>query len=125
MVGVTRGPVPDQLGDGARTTPERRPELLQDEGYQVARAGHGVEALEALRAGLNPDVILLDLMMPVMDGWSFRDAQRQDPLISSIPVIVFSATGPEAKTAALGVAQVLKKPIHVDRLLAAVEQYSR
>src|SRR5687767_8046338 len=58
--------------------------LLGDEGYDVVSARHGAEALAILRAAAPPDVILLDLMMPVMDGWEFRAAQKVEPLLASI-----------------------------------------
>ena len=62
--------------------------MLEEEGYQVATAAHGGEALDLLGVDDLPDVILLDLRMPVMDGWTFRDAQRRDSRLASIPVVV-------------------------------------
>ena len=59
------------------------------EGYEVRQAANGREAVDLL-AGWQPDIILLDLMMPVMDGWGFRAAQMGDPAIADIPVVVFS-----------------------------------
>ncbi len=67
-------------------------EILEDAGYAPAGAANGHVALEALRAGLVPRVILLDLQMPVMDGNEFLVAWRSDPKLSSIPVVVLSAT---------------------------------
>jgi len=98
-------------------------ELLEDEGYAVVRASHGGEALEALRGEPRPDLVLLDLMMPVMDGWQFRAEQRKDPAIASVPVLVISATGKDDKVASLAAVQFLKKPIHLDQLLDAVERH--
>ena len=68
-------------------------ELLEDEGYAVATAMDGVDALNQLRAGLRPCVILLDLMMPRMDGWDFRHEQRKDPQLKDLPVVVITAAG--------------------------------
>jgi CheY-like chemotaxis protein len=99
-------------------------DLLQMEGYQVVEARHGGEALEALRAGLHPCVILLDLMMPIMNGWEFRAAQSGDPEIAAIPVIVLSATRnlrealPPVRPAAF-----LSKPVEYDTLLATLREY--
>src|SRR5438105_3128734 len=64
--------------------------LLVDEGYEVDEAAHGLEGLERLRA-CRPDLIVLDLMMPVMDGWNFRDRQRQLADCADVPVVVLSA----------------------------------
>jgi two-component system, chemotaxis family, chemotaxis protein CheY len=68
-------------------------ELLEDEGYVVATARDGLDALAQLRAGLRPSVILLDLMMPRMDGWDFRQAQLRDDDLRDIPIVVISAAG--------------------------------
>ena len=98
-------------------------ELLQDEGYTVILASHGGEALEALRMNPKPALILLDLMMPIMDGWQFRTEQKRDPQIAAIPVVIISATGRDDAVFGLGPAQFLKKPINLDQLLAAVEEH--
>src|SRR2546427_10339958 len=63
---------------------------LEDAGYDVVCAGEGREALARVRASPPPSLILLDLMLPVMDGFEFRVQQMQDPSIASIPVVVFS-----------------------------------
>lgn len=96
-------------------------EVLRDEGYATLAASHGAEALDQLRAGARPDVILLDLMMPVMDGWEFRARQRDEPAWAHIPVVVITASGhAAAQTAVLAPAAVLRKPISLEGLLAAV-----
>jgi CheY-like chemotaxis protein len=67
-------------------------EILEDEGYPVQGASNGQEAFAALRTiPTLPKLVLLDLMMPVMDGWTFRQKQLQDPLLRGIPIIVLSA----------------------------------
>jgi CheY-like chemotaxis protein len=67
--------------------------VLQEEGYRVVCTINGADALDILRAGLRPCMIILDLMMPVMDGWQFRAAQLEDPELLKIPTVVYSAVG--------------------------------
>ncbi|MEW6270756.1 MAG: response regulator [Thermodesulfobacteriota bacterium] len=67
--------------------------VLDTEGYRVRTASNGREALDVLRGGLRPCMIILDLMMPVMDGWQFRAEQLRDPELLKIPTIVYSAIG--------------------------------
>ena len=74
--------------------------LLETEGYAVATAANGADALALLRAGLRPRLIVLDLSMPVMDGWEFRHAQRADTTLLAIPTIVYSAVAANAETKA-------------------------
>ena len=69
-------------------------QLLSLEGFQTAAVANGQEALDYLRQENAPNLILLDLMMPVMDGWEFRRRQRADPGIADIPVVVLSALSP-------------------------------
>ena len=99
-------------------------ELLEGEGYDVAVAGDGQAALEQLRRGLRPCAIVLDLMMPAMDGWDFRHEQLKDAELSGIPVIVVTATGfsETSVKAQLGVMEVVPKPLSPERLLAAIER---
>jgi CheY-like chemotaxis protein len=99
-------------------------ELLEEEGYKVVEASNGAEALSRLRAR-TPRLILLDLMMPVMDGWEFRHELEEDPRLASIPVIVISADHAlEEKVDSMHVEGYLAKPFELDRLLAAVERYT-
>jgi CheY-like chemotaxis protein len=102
-------------------------EVLTGEGFEVTCAANGADALIRLdESQYRPDVILLDLMMPVMDGWEFRLAQRRDPRIASIPVIVLSAgAGMEAKLANLAPSAFLPKPFELDHLLSTVERVTR
>lgn len=96
--------------------------LFEDEGFSVLSAENGKAALEILRTAKTPDVILLDLMMPVMDAIEFRKIQELDPKISSVPVVVMSADPHvDVKRLKLGVNQYVRKPIDVETLLSAVE----
>jgi CheY-like chemotaxis protein len=89
---------------------------------RLARNGH--EGLVAARDTPAPCAILLDLMMPVMDGWEFRRRQRADALIANIPVIVTSAAPPETYRR-LGVVAVVPKPCDIDAVIAALRQHAR
>jgi CheY-like chemotaxis protein len=96
-------------------------EVLESDGFQVTCAHNGAEALRLLGEGHRPGLILLDLMMPVMDGWEFRLAQRRNPEIASIPVIVLSAgAGQEGRLPMLAAAAFLPKPFELDQLLNTV-----
>jgi CheY-like chemotaxis protein len=95
--------------------------LLEGEGYSVVEASHGEEALRHLRSSAPFCLILLDLYMPVMNGWRFRDEQLRDPTLAAIPVIVVSAdAGTLDKAAALGAVEGMVKPIRFERLLELV-----
>jgi signal transduction histidine kinase len=94
--------------------------LLTDEGYEVSTSHDGRQALTLLRS--NPaDLIILDLRMPVMDGWQFRTLQRADPQLAEIPVLAVSADG-SAQAAAIHAEHYLRKPFKADELLLAVER---
>lgn len=94
---------------------------LQDGGYQVDRCCDGVEALEHLSQGVVPDVILLDLKMPRMDGWQFRVAQLNHRAWAGIPVIVLTGDG-SAPALAIDADRFLQKPIQAAALLDTVER---
>ncbi|MDI3284474.1 response regulator [Polyangium sp. 15x6] len=98
--------------------------VLAEEGYRVLQAANGADALTRLHDGPLPDVILLDLMMPVMNGEQFRRAQRADPSLSEVPVVVMTAAGSRAveAIAALGPTRVLHKPVGLEPLLSAVDE---
>jgi CheY-like chemotaxis protein len=102
-------------------------DVLRDDGYHVREASNGVEALEQLRAG-RPDLIVLDLMMPVMDGWAFVEECRLNKYCNDVPIIVTSASHDLPRTAErlrdFGVRTCLAKPFDVDGLLALVERYA-
>jgi CheY-like chemotaxis protein len=101
---------------------EMMAQLLSLEGFQTATAANGREALEYLHHSESPDVILLDLMMPVMDGWEFRRLQQADPALAAVPVIVLSALD-QNRTADVTASAFLKKPLDFDRLLQLVRSY--
>jgi len=107
--------------DDERDIREAVTDALQDAGYEVLHARDGAEALSKLRAH-HPDVILLDLMMPGMNGWEFRAAQQGDPELCTIPVIVLSALG---RAAGIEAAEFLQKPFELDQLLTAVRHHAR
>src|SRR5215213_7431302 len=88
-------------------------ELLEDEGYVVARAENGQEALEFLRSNGAPCLILLDLMMPVMDGYEFMDRTQGDPQLADIPVVVITAAS-EQRSRSMRARQVLPKPVRAE-----------
>lgn len=93
-------------------------EVLEDEGFVVTVAADGLEALRKLDAGLAPDVILLDLMMPVMDGLQFRSKQLSRPRLCSIPVVVLSAqSNVRDLHHQLRCAGALRKPVRLQELL--------
>jgi CheY-like chemotaxis protein len=100
-------------------------EILEDEGYAVASVTNGLEALTYLREQSDrPRLILLDLGMPVMTGWEFREEQQRDPTFAEIPVIIMSALPDlNGKAAALKATACLDKPIELETLLGVVEQY--
>ncbi len=98
--------------------------FLRDEGFEVECARHGLEALGRLRGGSRPGVILLDLMMPIMTGWEFRYAQRQDSELARIPVVVISGLEDSPCHAAwLEADDYVQKPIPADVLLDTVHRY--
>jgi two-component system cell cycle sensor histidine kinase/response regulator CckA len=94
---------------------------LSMEGFRVTRCSNGREALDWLRISPKPDLILLDLMMPVMDGWQFRVAQKDDPELATIPVLALSADS-TAKAAAIDAEAYLKKPVDYDTLIATIDR---
>jgi CheY-like chemotaxis protein len=99
-------------------------EILQFEGYRVAGAANGREALNHLRQAEAPCLILLDLMMPVMSGWEFREQQRQEPGIAEIPVAVLTGVRNSAdQITALGAVGYCQKPVDLHALLATVAEY--
>lgn len=97
--------------------------LVESAGCPVATAANGLEALEQLRNGLTPCLILLDLMMPIMDGCAFDHELARDLQLSLIPTIVVTAF-PERATGLARHLSVVQKPVEIDQILALVEQYA-
>jgi CheY-like chemotaxis protein len=88
---------------------------LSFEGFDVMEAANGQDALTQLRTGRRPGVIVLDLRMPVMDGWAFRVAQRADPRIGRIPVVILSGADAHRFQEIEAVA-ALEKPVSLSQL---------
>lgn len=95
-------------------------DVLVGAGFVVTEARHGAQALELLSAGPRPDAILLDLMMPVMNGWEFRVRQKRAPGLDATPVVVMTANS-TAQAIAIDAARVLPKPFSSKELLAALD----
>ena len=96
--------------------------VIEGEGVAVETAKHGEEALALLRTGRLPTLVLLDLMMPVMNGWEFLAAIAKDPLFRAIPIVVLTASEHEQIP---GAKDVLSKPMDLTELLRIVEHYVR
>jgi CheY-like chemotaxis protein len=94
-------------------------EVLREEGYDVACAQNGAQALRELERDHQPDLVLLDLMMPVMSGWEVLEEMQANERLSRIPVVVVSAM------CAPGAREHLAKPIDLDRLLETVGRLAR
>ena len=99
-------------------------DILEAEGYEVARARHGEEALARVE-DRRPAVILLDLMMPVMDGVAFAQALRLRPAVRDVPIVVISADGNPQRAASVGASGYLAKPFDIEALLAQVAGITR
>jgi CheY-like chemotaxis protein len=98
-------------------------EVLRTQGYRTALARNGREALALLKREHDACLVLLDLMMPVMNGWEFRAEQLRDPSIASIPVVAFSGdVNVERKAAALGAVTAIRKPVSLRELVTVVER---
>lgn len=101
--------------------------ILQRAGYVVAGAANGQEALDYLQAQPAPSLILLDMLMPVLDGWLFLRALRQLPGCAALPVVVVTGMTVASSewTKALGAVALVKKPVDVALLLDTVRQYGQ
>jgi CheY-like chemotaxis protein len=101
-------------------------DVLIDEGYGVTGVSSGREALLHLRDHMLPSLILLDMMMPEMDGWLLRQELKKSPDLASIPVVILSGHGDVRDAAlALGAVDYLRKPLRIDSLLEIAERYCR
>jgi len=102
-------------------------DFLESEGFSVVPASNGIDALSHLRTGLHVDVIVLDVMMPMMDGWDFRAEQLADPSLRDIPVVVISASGYTRDTLQrqFYARDVLPKPLELEAFLRALNGICR
>jgi CheY-like chemotaxis protein len=100
-------------------------EIFEEAGFSAVAAGHGQAALEYLdRTNHVPCIILLDLMMPIMDGVTFRERQRQDPRFADVPVILMSAfRDVDEHAREIKPVAVLKKPVHIDDLIGILDAH--
>jgi len=94
---------------------------LEFEGYSAFTAINGKEGIETLPNMPRPCLILLDLMMPVMNGWEFLDAIGENTALASIPVVVITAFEDKAKS--IRAEQIVRKPVDLEHLLAVVRKY--
>lgn len=102
---------------------EMMAQLLRTEGFEPDLAGDGVEALDKLRSRPDhPHVILLDMMMPRMDGWTFRRQQTRDPGLADIPVVVVSAA-PRDQLKSVSAAAVVPKPFDYQDLIDTLREH--
>ena len=98
--------------------------ILESEGYRVESAANALEALDRLTRPPKPSLILLDIMLPYMDGLEFRALQRAAPDMADIPVIVITAVGLQPEVAAeLDLRQTFFKPLERPRLLDAIRRH--
>jgi len=112
------------LVDDDITTQESMSVILASDGYRVAVARNGADALDRLRGAERPELILLDLRMPVMDGCAFCRSRQEYPELSSIPVVVVSGLPDAAEQARkIGAMACLRKPIDTLALLTTLREY--
>jgi CheY-like chemotaxis protein len=97
-------------------------ELLEEEQYRVVALSNGAEALETLRGDTLPNVILLDVSMPVMDGFDFLRFRNDDPELAAVPVVLVTNAKPHERPT-IGVNDVVRKPIDIDEILFAIKRY--
>jgi CheY-like chemotaxis protein len=101
-------------------------EVLEQAGFEVSRAAGGAEAMARLAGGLRPALVMLDLMMPGMNGWQVHAAIRGDPALAAIPVVIMSSVAGVAQEAAeLGANAHLAKPFDLHDLVAMARRHAR
>jgi CheY-like chemotaxis protein len=128
-VRTTLVPAPQVLGrillvDDDFAIQEGVAEFLECEGFYVVSASNGLDALNQLRSGLRVDAIVLDVMMPMMDGWDFRAQQLADGTLCHIPVVIITATGVagDAIREQFKVDDVFSKPLDLRHFVKAVRE---
>jgi CheY-like chemotaxis protein len=94
---------------------------LEYEGYSVYTAENGQIALDLIQGGLRPCLIVLDLMMPVMDGWAFADRMAADQAYSTIPIVVVSAFDDKAPD--IKAKSIFKKPVNLKALFEVIKKW--
>jgi CheY-like chemotaxis protein len=99
-------------------------DVLSDEGYEVVGMSDGQQALDYLRIEKRPSAILVDLWMPVMDGWKFLDALLEDPRLNRIPLVVLTAAR-DQRARDLRVSEVLTKPVQLQQVLGTLERLTK
>jgi CheY-like chemotaxis protein len=97
-------------------------DLLEEEQYRVVAVANGAEALEQLRGETVPNVILLDVSMPVMDGFDFLRCRNEDPQLAAVPVVLVTNAKPHERPTT-GVNDVVRKPIDIDEILFVIKRY--
>jgi CheY-like chemotaxis protein len=107
--------------DDEKDIRESLQQFLEFDDYPVKIASNGSEGLSTLSQLPLPQLILLDLMMPVMDGWAFAEALRAQPILSGCPVVVMSAFSERADS--ILSQGVLQKPIHLDKMTALIQKF--
>jgi CheY-like chemotaxis protein len=120
---LREGPHPILIVDDHEDIRESLADVLAIEGYQVATAMNGRDALEYLKQNPAPCLILLDLTMPVMNGWDFRKVQLQDPDLADIPVVIVSGTNQHHNTVSLQALKYYDKPVNIPDLLVTVAEH--
>ena len=106
--------------DDDEPTREALQEILEREGHRVVTASNGAEAIERMRQTPRPDLVILDLMMPVMDGWDLAALLRAEPAFSDAPMIIVTAFGEKALQSAPVAAAYLSKPLRAERVIQEV-----
>ena len=125
---MERGPEPAErplvlVVDDDGDVREAVAEVLRDQGYDVETAANGQVALKHLETGLAPDVLVLDLMMPIVDGWSVLAHLKDTPALAHIPVLVITAAGGSVVEPIASLTHgFLKKPLDLEHLLDALER---
>ena len=110
------------LVDDDLAVQEALKDALEDEGHKVTVAGNGIAALGHLRSGMLPDVIVLDHMMPVMDGPTFVSEVHKDPALQGLAIVLLTADArADMKASAMGVNAYLRKPLKLEQLLDIIE----
>lgn len=122
-MGIALGPY-ILVVDDDRDLRESLCDLLTEEGFATTGVADGQEALDYLRDNDSlPRLVFLDLMMPRMNGWQFREAQKADPRIASIPVAVITAMGSRASCGTIDANEIIRKPPGIEELLTTCRRY--